>query len=63
MTSEFPFLAQRSQRLEQTNIIARMQTDGGLIQNVKHAAQIRTELRRQTNALRFAAAQSLGGSA
>ena len=63
MTSEFPFCAQRRQRLEQAKIVARMQTDRRLIEHVKNAAQIRAELRRQTNPLRFAAAQRLGRTA
>ncbi len=39
-----------------------MQTDGWFVENVKHAAQIRTELGREPDALRFAAAQGLGGT-
>ena len=57
MTSEFPFSRKCGQRFEQAKIIARMQTDRRLIEHVKHAAQIRAELRRQTNPLRLAAAQ------
>ena len=53
------FFAQRAQGLEQPDVVARMQSDGRLVEHVKHAAQIRAELRRQSNALRFAAAQSL----
>ena len=34
-----------------------MQADRWLVQHVKNAAQIRTELRRETDPLRFAAAQ------
>src|SRR6266566_4088413 len=34
-----------------------MQADGGFVQNVKNAAQIRAELRRQSNPLRFTTAQ------
>ncbi len=52
-----PFFAQRHQRLEQAQVVARMQSDGRLIEHVKNAAQIRSELRGQTNALRLAAAQ------
>ena len=54
------FFAQRRQRVEQAQIIARMQTDGRLVEHVKDAAQIRAELRRQANPLRFAAAQRFG---
>src|SRR5439155_24377678 len=39
-----------------------MQADGWFVQNVEDAAQIRAELGRQSNALRFAAAQCLGGT-
>ena len=59
MTSEFPFSRSARQGFEQPEIVARMQSDGRLVQNVKNAAQIRAELRRQTNALRLAAAQGL----
>ena len=52
-------LPQRGQRFEQAQVIARMQADGRFVQHVKHAAQIRAELRRQADALRFAAAQRL----
>src|SRR6266699_4501058 len=34
-----------------------MQADGGFVQNIKNAAQIRAELRRQSNPLRFTTAQ------
>jgi hypothetical protein len=51
------FLAERSKRFEQTQIIARMQTDGWFVQYIKHTAEIRAELRSQTNSLRLAAAQ------
>ena len=61
MTSEF-LCAQRSQRFEQPDIIARMQANGWLIQHVKNAAQVRAELRRQANPLRFTATQSFGRS-
>ena len=51
------FLAQRGKRVEQPQIIARMQANRRFIKHVKHTAQIRTKLRGQTNPLRFAAAQ------
>src|SRR6266851_1215243 len=53
-----PLRAQRSQGVEQAKIVARMQSDGWFIQNIKNTAQIRSELSRQADALRFAAAQS-----
>src|SRR6478736_1769438 len=54
------FFAQRAQGLEQPDVVTRMQPYGRLVEHVKHAAQIRTELCRPSNALRFSAAQSLG---
>jgi hypothetical protein len=51
------FLAQGRQGVEQPAIIARMQTDRRFIENVKNAAQVRPELRREKDPLRFAAAQ------
>ncbi len=57
-----PFFAQRAQGFEEANVVARMQADGRLVEDVKHAAQIGAELRREPDALRFAAAQSLGGT-
>ena len=38
-------LAQRGQRLEQAHVVARMQADRRLVENIKDAAQIRAELR------------------
>ena len=38
--------AKRGQRIEQPQIIARMQADGRLVQNIKNTAQIRAELGR-----------------
>ena len=45
------------QRIEQHPVVARMQADGRLIKDVTDAAQVRAELRRQPDALRFAAGQ------
>ena len=45
------------QRVEQHAVVARMQADGRLVEDVAHAAQIRAELRGQPDALRFAAGQ------
>ena len=39
-----------------------METDRRFVQNVEHTAQIRAELRRQPDSLRFAAAQGFGGT-
>ena len=48
-------IAQRRERIQQTLIVSRMQTDRRFVQNVKHAAKLRSDLRRQSNALAFAA--------
>src|SRR5437899_2055923 len=50
-------IAQRRQRIEQTAIVARMQTNRRFVENVKHSAKLRSNLRRQTNALAFSARQ------
>src|SRR5205814_9466039 len=57
------FSPQRAQGLEQSQVIARMQSDGRFIQHIENAAQIRPKLSGQTDALRFATAQSFGGPA
>ena len=46
---------------EKLLVVTRVQADGGLVQNVKNATEVRAELRRQPNALGFAAAE--GGHA
>ncbi len=50
-------VAQRLQRVQQAIVVAMVQADGGLIEHVEHATQLRADLRRQANALAFAAAQ------
>src|ERR1700676_4243905 len=50
------------QGIEERGIVARMQADGGLVQYIAHALQIRSELRRQANALSLAAGESRGGA-
>ncbi len=55
-----PFLAQRGQGFEKANVIPRMKADRRLVENVKNAAQIRAELGRQPDSLRFTAAQGFG---
>ena len=57
------FLPQRSERVEQPKIIARMQPNRRLVQHIEHAAKIGAELRSQTNSLGFAAAQRFRGTA
>ena len=51
------FAAKRMQGIEQHLVVARVQTNGGLIQHVTNTLQVATQLPRQTNALRFTAAQ------
>src|ERR1700730_16398525 len=51
------FFAERGESVEQAQVVARMQTNGRFVQNVEHAAQIGAELRRESDPLRFAAAQ------
>ena len=57
-----PISRKLRQRFEQPFVIARMQADGRLVQHVQHAAQLRADLRRQPDALRFAA-RKRGGRA
>ncbi len=45
------------QRCQQLLVIARVEPDGRFVENVKHAAQVRAQLRRQPNALPLAAGQ------
>src|SRR5207237_8413488 len=55
--------AQSGKGVEQAQIIAWMQANGWLVQDIKYATQIGAKLRSQTNSLRFAAAQSFRGTA
>ena len=55
-------VAEMMQRGDQTLVVTLMQPDGRLIEHVHHADQTRADLRGQTNALRLAAGQCLGGS-
>ena len=49
--------AQRLQRVQEHEVVARVQADGRLVQDVADAAQVRAELGGQADALRLAAAQ------
>src|ERR1043166_4374479 len=51
-------ITQSSQSIQEPAIGARVQTNRGLVQNVQHAAQLRSDLRRQTNSLPFSSRQS-----
>ena len=48
-------VTQRFERLDQPLVVTLVQTDGGFVQHVQHAAQPRTDLRGQADALAFAA--------
>ena len=54
-------VAEGPQGTEQDGVVAGVQADGGLVQHVAHALQVAAQLRRQADALRFAAAE--GGRA
>ena len=51
-------VAQTLQGVQQAGIIARVQTDGWLVQHIQHAHQARADLGRQADALRFAAGEA-----
>ena len=55
-------VAQMFERGDQAIVVARVQADGRLVEHVEHAAQARADLRRQANALRFAAGKRGGGA-
>ena len=48
-------IAQPPQRGKEPRVIELVQPDAGLIENIKNAGQTRTDLRGQSDALRFAA--------
>src|SRR5207248_400579 len=49
--------AQLEQRFDQFFVVTLMQSDRRLIENVEHAHQLRSNLRREADALRFAAGE------
>ena len=55
-------VAQGFERAEQAAIVARVQADGRLVENVEDAAQARADLRGQADALGFAAGERGGGT-
>ena len=55
-------VAQGFQSAEQAAIVARVQADGRLVKHIEHAAQARADLRREADALRFAAGKRGGGT-
>ncbi len=50
-------IAEMFQGLQQPAIVARMQADGRLVEDVEHAGQAAADLAGQANALRFAAGE------
>ncbi len=50
-------VAQPQQRVQQATVIACMQSNRGLVQDVEHAGQLRADLRGQPDALRLAAGE------
>ncbi len=57
-----PQVAQMEQRREQALIVPLMESDRRLVEDVEHADQLRTDLRRQPDSLRFAAGERGGGA-
>ena len=55
-------LREQGQRVEQHLVVARMQADGGLVEHVAHALQVRAQLSGQADALRLAARQRRRGA-
>ncbi len=51
-----------AERVEQDAVVARMQADRGLVEHVAHALQVGAQLRREPDALRFAAGQRRRGA-
>ena len=56
-------IAQPRQRREQRAVVALVQADRRLVEHVEHAGQVRADLRRQADALPFAARQRRGAAA
>ena len=55
-------VAQPLQRRDQLGVVALVQSDRGLVEDVQHAHQRGADLRRQADALRLAARQRRGGA-
>ncbi len=55
-------VAQLRERVEQPVVVARVQADRRLVENVEHADQAAADLAGQANALRFAAGERGGGA-
>ena len=50
------------QRADQASVVALVQADARLVEDVEHAHQARADLRRQADALRLAAGERVGGA-
>ena len=55
-------IAQALERLEQAGVVALVQADGGLVEDVQNAHQRRADLRGQADALRLAAGERAGAA-
>src|SRR3954471_3937593 len=53
---------ERFERIEEARIVARVEPDGRLVENVEDTAEIRAELCGETDALGFAAGKSFRGA-
>ena len=56
------FVAEREEGFDESVVVAGVQADGGLVENVKDAGQIGAELGGQADALGFAAGKGVGRS-
>ena len=55
-------IAERFERVEKAAVVARVQADGRLVENVEDAAKARADLGGEADALRFSAGQRGGGT-
>lgn len=55
-------ISERMQRSYQLLVITLMKADRGLIENIHHAGQSRSDLARQSNPLRFSAGERIGSA-
>ena len=56
------FIAEREQGFDESVVVAGVQADGGLVENVKNAGQVGAELGGQADALGFTAGKGVGRS-
>ena len=55
-------IAKLFERAKEAVVVARVQPDGRLIEHIQHAAQARSDLRREADALRFPAGKRSSGA-